>query len=307
MLFGYNGRDGVITDENSLLYMRARYYSPDMKRFVNADIIPGEISNAITLNRFAYANGNPVSFVDPFGLSSLRDLWNVIKSSGEEKMIDPLVNAYNEGKAWLDENVVDPFANAYNEGKDALVEAYTQTKEAVSEVYEEVVDLATDTYNTLDKTYDSVKSFIKNEDEQVVLNARYFAFYKGKLAIRTNFSRSASFGILFISHKEKDRWDKEYTVMHEYGHTKQLEQMDIITYALFIGIPSWQKLGPESYYRKPWEITADINGGVPLEKRKLDDPLTQDHIDNGNDYLNIVSSDLPIWEKFNRLKHYYFK
>ena len=70
MLFGYNGRDGVITDENSLLYMRARYYSPDMKRFVNADIIPGEISNAITINRFAYANGNPVSFVDPFGLSA---------------------------------------------------------------------------------------------------------------------------------------------------------------------------------------------------------------------------------------------
>jgi len=69
VIFGYNGRDGVVTDDNSLIYMRARYYSPDMRRFVNADIVAGEISNAITLNRFAYANGNPVSFVDPFGLS----------------------------------------------------------------------------------------------------------------------------------------------------------------------------------------------------------------------------------------------
>ena len=69
MIFGYNGRDGVITDKNGLYYMRSRYYTPDMRRFVNADIIPGQISNAITLNRFAYANGNPVSFVDPFGLS----------------------------------------------------------------------------------------------------------------------------------------------------------------------------------------------------------------------------------------------
>ena len=69
IIFGYNGRDGVITDKNGLIYMRARYYSPEMKRFVNADIVAGEISNAITLNRFAYANGNPVSFVDPFGLS----------------------------------------------------------------------------------------------------------------------------------------------------------------------------------------------------------------------------------------------
>lgn len=70
VIFGYNGRDGVVTDPNDLIYMRARYYSPAMKRFVNADIVPGEISDAITLNRFAYANGNPVSFVDPFGLSA---------------------------------------------------------------------------------------------------------------------------------------------------------------------------------------------------------------------------------------------
>ena len=69
-IFGYNGRDGVVTDTNDLIYMRARYYSPDMKRFINADIVAGAISNAITLNRFAYANGNPVSLVDPFGLSA---------------------------------------------------------------------------------------------------------------------------------------------------------------------------------------------------------------------------------------------
>ncbi len=52
--------------------MRARYYSPDMRRFINADIVAGEISNAVTLNRFAYANGNPVSFTAPFGLSAER-------------------------------------------------------------------------------------------------------------------------------------------------------------------------------------------------------------------------------------------
>ena len=74
VIFGYNGRDGVVTDDNGFIYMRARYYSPEMKRFVNSDVIAGEISNAVTLNRFAYANGNPVSFVDPFGLSILLTL-----------------------------------------------------------------------------------------------------------------------------------------------------------------------------------------------------------------------------------------
>ena len=70
VIFGYNGRDGVITDKNGLYYMRARYYSPEMRRFINADILHGEISNAITLNRYAYANGNPVSNTDPFGLAA---------------------------------------------------------------------------------------------------------------------------------------------------------------------------------------------------------------------------------------------
>ena len=69
VIFLYNGRDGVVTDTNGLIYMRARYYSPDMRRFVNADIIRGRISDSTSLNRYAYVNGNPVSFIDPFGLN----------------------------------------------------------------------------------------------------------------------------------------------------------------------------------------------------------------------------------------------
>lgn len=72
VIFGYNGRDGVVTDKNGLIYMRARYYSPAMRRFVNADILHGEISDSASLNRYSYVNGNPVSFVDPFGLEASR-------------------------------------------------------------------------------------------------------------------------------------------------------------------------------------------------------------------------------------------
>ena len=68
VIFGYNGRDGVVTDKNGLIYMRARYYSPDMRRFINADIVAGTITNAVTLNRYAYANANPAMFIDPLGL-----------------------------------------------------------------------------------------------------------------------------------------------------------------------------------------------------------------------------------------------
>ncbi|WMJ22640.1 hypothetical protein RBG61_11670 [Paludicola sp. MB14-C6] len=43
-----------------------------MKRFINADIIKGNIKQSVTLNQYAYVNGNPISFVDPFGLSAER-------------------------------------------------------------------------------------------------------------------------------------------------------------------------------------------------------------------------------------------
>ena len=50
--------------------MRALYYSPELRRFVNADILAGDITNAVALNRYAYANTNPVFMIDPWGLSA---------------------------------------------------------------------------------------------------------------------------------------------------------------------------------------------------------------------------------------------
>ena len=52
--------------------MRTRFYNPDLKRFMNADIIEGSIADSTSLNLYTYVNGNPISFVDPFGMSADR-------------------------------------------------------------------------------------------------------------------------------------------------------------------------------------------------------------------------------------------
>ena len=131
VIFGYNGRDGVVTEDNGLIYMRARYYSPEMKRFINADIVAGKISNAITLNRFAYANGNPVSFVDPFGLSVMGDIsaaWNTVTNvfeNGWDTVCEISSAIYNNAgeavNALIKGNVfewgVDKFKKLTREGK----------------------------------------------------------------------------------------------------------------------------------------------------------------------------------------------
>ena len=84
VIFGYNGRDGEITDKNGLIYMRARYYSPVMRRFINADILHGTISDSTSLNRYSYVNGNPVSIVDPFGLSATPGISDYMKEEIEK-------------------------------------------------------------------------------------------------------------------------------------------------------------------------------------------------------------------------------
>ena len=69
IMFLYSGELGVATDSNGLYYMRARYYNPEIKRFINQDVMTGSITDTPTLNRYAYVNGNPISLNDPFGLS----------------------------------------------------------------------------------------------------------------------------------------------------------------------------------------------------------------------------------------------
>jgi len=48
--------------------MRARYYKPDIKRFISLDTLHGDILNPQALNRYAYVLGNPVMGMDPSGM-----------------------------------------------------------------------------------------------------------------------------------------------------------------------------------------------------------------------------------------------
>jgi RHS repeat-associated protein len=65
--FLFNGRYGVMTDPNGLLFMRARYCSVRLKRFLN----PDPIGFSGGMNFYAAFDGNPVSYLDPHGLQIL--------------------------------------------------------------------------------------------------------------------------------------------------------------------------------------------------------------------------------------------
>lgn len=75
--FLYNGRDGVMREANGLYHMRARYYHPEVRRFVNRDILRDSVDAPKTLNRYAYVEGNPIKSVDPRGESAIAVLGGV--------------------------------------------------------------------------------------------------------------------------------------------------------------------------------------------------------------------------------------
>jgi RHS repeat-associated protein len=68
--FRYLGRHGVMDEENGLLYIRARYYSPERGRFITKDPTTGKDSDSQSLNRYIYALNNPVRLIDISGLSA---------------------------------------------------------------------------------------------------------------------------------------------------------------------------------------------------------------------------------------------
>jgi RHS repeat-associated protein len=64
--FRFSGKYGVQDDGNNINYIRARYYSNSIGRFLSLDKYSG-YAGAQSLNRYSYAINNPLSNVDPSG------------------------------------------------------------------------------------------------------------------------------------------------------------------------------------------------------------------------------------------------
>lgn len=69
--FLFDGRDGVMTDANGLLCMRARYYNPEARRFISRDSVNGSINKPQALNSYSFTNNNPINYYDPNGKDAM--------------------------------------------------------------------------------------------------------------------------------------------------------------------------------------------------------------------------------------------
>jgi RHS repeat-associated protein len=63
--FQYTGEQ--VDDETGLMYLRSRYYDPEIGRFISRDSFAGFDTSTQSLNRYTYVQNNPVVYADPSG------------------------------------------------------------------------------------------------------------------------------------------------------------------------------------------------------------------------------------------------
>ena len=139
--------------------------------------------------------------------------------------------------------------------------ARPNTQTQVSRISQIAVGLAEDIIN-----FD-----VNNQSEEKVLASNYFSIYKGVPVVRIDGNRSGSFGVIALTRETNTGINPEDMVRHEYGHTVQMKQLGVFKYAIDIFLPSALEYGGGDYYSRPWEITADIYGGVQSRKHSIED------------------------------------
>ena len=91
--FKFVGQYGVIAEPNGLYYMRARYYDPNVGRFISEDPLGfggGDV------NLFAYVQNNSVNRIDPSGLAP-GDFYPTIGDAGRQAVTDINPTSISEG------------------------------------------------------------------------------------------------------------------------------------------------------------------------------------------------------------------
>ena len=146
---------------------------------------------------------------------------------------------------------------------NAMIEGYaTPTHPSADAKCSPTVVLLKKTINVIVTTI----NVLFNDDEQAVIDASSFAFYKGVpiVKIKALDNCAFSFGMIFMC----DEKTSVTHIRHEYGHVLQLLDLGLEGYVSLVAIPSIigfaaDELGvlPEGmYYNLPWEYVADMYG-----------------------------------------------
>ncbi len=111
----YNSQE--LDKESGLYYYNARYYDPEVGRFVTADsVIDGEYETQ-GWNRYSYVKGNPVRYGDPSGNASIYGSPNDWNNTSSQQGSSWRSISEDSGNSIASKLQSDTAANRYNGGK----------------------------------------------------------------------------------------------------------------------------------------------------------------------------------------------
>ena len=104
--FKYVGKYGVVDEGNGISYIRARYYSPELGRFISKDPLTGTDGDSQSLHRYVYAVNNPIRLIDVSGFCSL-PTQRINGSSDDSLLHKYLVSDFGDRIVSLSEFITD--------------------------------------------------------------------------------------------------------------------------------------------------------------------------------------------------------
>ncbi len=116
-----------------MIYFGARYYDPDIARFITQDSYLGESGTPPSLHRYLYAYSNPTVYIDLYGYRAQLE-WETAQIDGREKASAKYLEAY-EAKSTLGK-IGDRFFGGYYQ-KHKILEKHNKLHRAAIEEADE--------------------------------------------------------------------------------------------------------------------------------------------------------------------------
>ena len=155
--------------------MNARYYLPDVGRFVSADTIVPEATDPQGYNRYSYAYNNPVKYSDPTGHLSEDEIKDYFGFQNRQEMFD--AGWVEELVNWLwDPDVTWGDVFSYNDGAGEAMLVLLEERQRDSGLYRGIFW----GINGEDKGEEVYRSQIESLDDHTQAATALEEFYQGQ-------------------------------------------------------------------------------------------------------------------------------
>lgn len=192
----------------NLQYLRARWYDPNMGRFINEDTYEGDIKNPLSLNLYTYVENNPLRYVDPtgHGVYSVGTATQPYLEFDEDFVYDSDVKAkFSDYKSWFYWGIKLEGAKALRDDLRDGIAAYEHYREGDGK----------DFYINYDTAYIE-DSIIKDAIDNEIISAQYEAerLYKEYGYSYFNITGSAE----GVQNGATENWQKAIGAHHIWGN-----------------------------------------------------------------------------------------